>query len=433
MRSQRRSLGSQLALIAAMVIGAGGLGPAGAQQPQDQATHLGVASCASSTCHGKIGVDPDAPVALNEYFIWSKYDHHAGAYRLLGNAWSQRIAANMGLGDPTRAPQCLTCHADNVAPEQRGERFQLADGIGCEACHGGAQQWIDSHYDPDSSREDNLARGMLPTWRPAFQGKLCSSCHLGDEQRFVTHEMMAAGHPRLRFELDTWLANMPPHHVVDDDYRQRNGDVGNVDRWAAGLVAASLDYLDALQIHLGGNALAPEFALFDCYACHRPLDDSITRSAADKAMATAGSLRPDDHALGMLAVALAPHHAQLSRRIRAGVRRLHQATAGSASQFRDAVAALRASVEKAGAAFSGAPLDAGTRATMRRAILRAAANRRFRDYADAEQLYLALQAFAAQAGDSGRAYDRLFSLLDDPDRFDPERVAVAAREILRRD
>jgi len=211
---------------------------------EDDAKHLGVASCASSTCHGRVSTADDSPIALNEYFVWSKYDRHSEAYDVLENKHSRRIAANMGIEDAASAPECLTCHTDYVPAEQRGEQFHLSDGIGCEACHGGAEQWIDSHYGPDSSHEENLEHGMQPTEEPLFQARMCQSCHLGDTQRFVSHEMMAAGHPRLRFELDTWLANMPAHHVEDADYRRRKGAISHAERWAAGTAGARFEPID---------------------------------------------------------------------------------------------------------------------------------------------------------------------------------------------
>ena len=76
--------------------------------------HLGVASCATSVCHGKLAPAPDKHVALNEYQTWTREDRHAQAYRTLELAESKRIAANLGLASASTAPICLNCHADNV-------------------------------------------------------------------------------------------------------------------------------------------------------------------------------------------------------------------------------------------------------------------------------------------------------------------------------
>lgn len=403
-----------------------------AEEAADEAVHLGVGSCASSTCHGRISPAEDEDLPLNEYFIWSKYDRHSEAYRTLESERSRRIAANMGLENAATAPECLACHAADAPPERRGERFQVSDGIGCETCHGGAGEWIDSHYGPDATHADNLEEGMNPTEEPAFQAGLCQSCHLGDEDRLATHEMMAAGHPRLRFELDTWLQNMPPHHVVDADYRRRKGQTNAVDRWAAGIANAASDYLNLLSRHLEKNAMIPEPSLFDCHACHRPMDTGVWRSAADRRTAPAGTVRPNDHALRMLAVLTSLRDEELGRAIRTGNRALHGAAATSAVAFRNRVRRLREPVAKAGELVTAEPLSGEERRKLRTALLRTAAAGRFRDYANAEQLFLALQTLAAQEeGRTTGRYDTLFELLDDERRFDPRRVANEARRLLQ--
>src|ERR1700754_970129 len=107
--------------------------------------HLGVASCATSVCHGKLAPAPGKHVALNEYQTWTQEDRHAQAYRTLELPVSKRIAANLGLASAATGKICLDCHSDNIPAEKRGPKFQLSDGVGCEACHGGAEKWIESH------------------------------------------------------------------------------------------------------------------------------------------------------------------------------------------------------------------------------------------------------------------------------------------------
>ena len=137
------------------------------------------------------------------------------------------IAERLGLGPAAQADACLDCHADNVPEALRGERFQLSDGVGCEACHGGAGDWLVAHYnDPGAGHASNVKAGLYPADDLMARGSLCLSCHLGTADKFATHRMMAAGHPRLTFELDTFtelwrLAGSQPHYQVDDDYRHR--------------------------------------------------------------------------------------------------------------------------------------------------------------------------------------------------------------------
>ena len=52
--------------------------------PKDgDAVHLGVASCASSTCHGAVQPFRDSNVMQNEFSIWQNEDPHNGAYKIL--------------------------------------------------------------------------------------------------------------------------------------------------------------------------------------------------------------------------------------------------------------------------------------------------------------------------------------------------------------
>ena len=113
--------------------------------------HLGVTSCAGSTCHGATTPWAGSTVLQNEYMTWEQYDPHSKAYSVLMNKTSKKIAANLGIGKAHEAKICLDCHADNVPKNKRGRVFQISDGVGCEACHGGAAlAWVACvwHWNP---------------------------------------------------------------------------------------------------------------------------------------------------------------------------------------------------------------------------------------------------------------------------------------------
>jgi len=241
--------------------------------PPADAIHLGVASCAGSTCHGAVQRLPGSSVAQNEYITWSHKDKHAKAYAVLGEARSQRIAKNLGLGDARTAQICLDCHADNVPPDRRGPQFQISDGVGCEACHGGAQSWLGIHIS-GAKHAANLAAGLYPTDDPVARAVKCLSCHQGDDKKFVTHQIMGAGHPRISFELDTYTLAEPAHFVVDKVYIQRKGPVNDVRVWAVGQAVALEKFMDAvIDPKHAPKGLFPELVLFDCTACHHGMDD----------------------------------------------------------------------------------------------------------------------------------------------------------------
>jgi hypothetical protein len=280
MRGQN-SLGSLRSLAwmlaCALVLSMAGLWGVDQAQAQDQtaaakppveAIHLGVSSCAGSTCHGAVQKLKDSYVEQNEYLIWSRKDKHAKAYSVLLEDRAVRIARNLNLPDAHTAKICLDCHADNVAEDRRGPEFQLSDGVGCEACHGGAKKWLGVHIS-GSTHADNVNAGLYATESPVKRAEKCLSCHFGDEKRFATHRIMGAGHPRLSFELDTFTAVEPAHFVVDKDYVQRKGPVNDVQVWAIGQAMALVKLTDALlDPQFAPKGLFPELSLFDCTACH---------------------------------------------------------------------------------------------------------------------------------------------------------------------
>src|SRR6516225_11872146 len=80
---------------------------------QSKDKSIGVVNCSNSLCHGSVQPFKDSNVLQTEYVTWSRVDKHARAYKVLANEQSQRIARNLGIGDPQKAPLCLNCHAHN--------------------------------------------------------------------------------------------------------------------------------------------------------------------------------------------------------------------------------------------------------------------------------------------------------------------------------
>jgi hypothetical protein len=241
-------------------------------QSADKTT--GVVNCASSLCHGSVRPFKDSNVLQTEYVTWSRVDKHARAYQVLGNAQSQRIARNLGIGDPQQAKLCLDCHAQNVPVSLRGERFKLEDGVTCEACHGPAGRWLSTHVEDGATHAKNVDNGMYDSADPTARARLCLSCHFGNADRFVTHRIMAAGHPRMSFELDTFTAVEPAHFKVDSDWEKRKRMWDGVQVWAIGQAIAVSELMNVLaDPKRSHDGLFPELVLFDCHACHHPMSD----------------------------------------------------------------------------------------------------------------------------------------------------------------
>lgn len=247
-----------------------GLSSAGRAVPPEGAPQ-GVASCASSVCHGATAPLGVHPIRQDEYFIWQRQDAHRQAYRVLLSARGERIGKAMGI-DVATAPECLTCHAEQADMAQPGVAVHQADGIGCEACHGRAGGWLAEHTRPGITLEEKVKLGMTPIWQRDTRAALCLGCHQGDTTRRITHEMMAAGHPRLVFELDTFSTLQPLHYDHDADYAERKGAYAPAQDWLAGQLRATENHLQALADGRQLQGWLPDWVAFDCAACHHGME-----------------------------------------------------------------------------------------------------------------------------------------------------------------
>jgi hypothetical protein len=400
----------------------------------NQNIHLGPATCASSVCHGKLDRQSEVHVWLNEYRIWTSADKHSQAYRTLESDDSKRIATYLGLGSATTAKVCLDCHTDNVPREKRGPKFQISDGVGCEACHGGAEDWIKSHAADGATHADNLARGMYPTETPAARAELCLSCHMGSDIKFASHDIMGAGHPRLSFELEAFTTNQPAHYDVDDDYRERKGEIPGFNLWLTGQVEAARRYVDLVVERLAAKpGLYPEIALYDCHGCHHEMDEKRWTPARGGPGVPPGSLRlQDQHLLIVQTVA----------GVVAGVADETELAEASAAFVRSGQESM-AAVRQAGAAvaswlnsrqrdWSTRQFDRNTIAGVRRALVQSAANDRMSDFNAAEQVYLALESLSYTLGDRSKysaALDRIYKEVEDDASFNPSSFRSTAQTL----
>jgi len=245
-------------------------------------TFEGVASCAGSTCHGRAAGN-GAVVRQDEISTWqspsSASGAHSRAYAVLGSRRGQQITRSLGLGDARQAPECLGCHATFAPVAQRGDTFQLSDGVGCESCHGPAEGWLATHYARPATHASNIADGLIPLDRPRVRANVCLDCHYGSTNRgqFVTHSMMAAGHPRVSFELDLF-SSLQQHHDVDSDYVARKGRPDAVRFWAVGQAEAVRRATELFaRPRFGMEGAFPQLYFYDCHSCHRQIQDSNER------------------------------------------------------------------------------------------------------------------------------------------------------------
>ncbi len=231
--------------------------------------YIGSASCSSSNCHGAGSLQNKSNVRQNEFNTWFNHDPHATAYSALESSQGQQIANNLGLGNATQAQVCLNCHTTNVSENRRAGRFRANEGVSCEGCHGPGSLWLSSHSNPATSRSELISHGLYDTWNSTSKAELCLSCHLGDQNQKITHKIMAAGHPRLVFELVTFSDAQPRHYDIDRDYIQRKEPYRQIKEWAIGQAQYGYQFLDLLiGTDKTENALFPELALYECHTCH---------------------------------------------------------------------------------------------------------------------------------------------------------------------
>jgi len=342
-------------------------------------------------------------VRLDEFVTWSHQDKHSQAYTALASEKGRSIAAKLGIGDARTAKVCLDCHSDNVSAAQRGKDFTLSDGVSCEACHGGAAPWLASDSAREASYRGNVARGMYPTADVRERATLCLSCHYGNEDKFATHRMMGAGHPRLSFELDTFLALQPPHYRLDEGYQRRKPAYPRAQVWAYGQIAAAQQQLQLLQGPLVQASFVPELALLDCHSCHEnPLHRSAWSHGLLTSLTQPGSIPfPEGHLKMVLVIAR-----RVDESAAPDILSLGRALQKAAGENRESVTAASARLARAIAhTAEAAQRHHWARADTTRMladIVAAGSEGDYRDYISAEQAVMAIELLMIDAAKSIR-------------------------------
>ena len=160
--------------------------------------------------------------------------------------------------------------------EQQGSTFDLTEGVTCEGCHGPSEAWLGPHTRKDWTKEKGAALGMFDTKNMEKRTERCLACHLGinDENQIVDHELIGAGHPRLKFELDVYSSVMPSHWFPHRDEPQV--PFLGAHQWAMGQAVALRNQLRLLsESRKAQPVLWPDLIHFDCYACHHEVVDNL--------------------------------------------------------------------------------------------------------------------------------------------------------------
>lgn len=395
--------------------------------------HLGVASCAGTSCHGAAQPMANSSVRQNEFLVWEREDPHAKAYKSLSSAAGKRIAANLGLASST-GPECLGCHSDAVASQRQGKRYKLSEGIGCEACHGGAEKWLGPHMTGTVSYDDMVAVGMYPLVEPAARATLCLSCHQGDARNPLTHRLLGAGHPPVNgFELDTYTATQPAHFRVDADYRKRKPVASSARTWVSGQMVQAANLLAGLQSpRFAQHGLLPELAFYDCDSCHHTMQPPRWMPGVGGPLGP-GELRLDDVALTMTGQILAVLQPLKAKDWQAQLDALRKAGAESPAAVKAPAQALQSQIDALLPLLSLQEPKAEQSLQLAQRLLRDALERGAGSYTLAAQTAMALAVLThdAERPPPGLkpALDGLFKATQDRGRYDPTAFQAALKGV----
>lgn len=258
------------------------------------------AGCLAAACHGHpVATSLAAGVSGNSWTHAGTHrqavDPHDRAYDALTGPLAGRIVDRLRASEPrgwaVRAadePRCLACHTNPRLAGPSADETVLtlrAEGVSCEACHGNAGRWLHAHTTwTAGERSTSYARhGMTRLYDLGERAMLCAGCHVGAPAdparripvRDMNHDMIAAGHPRLSFELGEFQRRLIPHWQEKDRARDGcppRGPEAEATAWLIGRVATAEAASRLLADRAGRDAAVwPEFAEYNCASCHHEL------------------------------------------------------------------------------------------------------------------------------------------------------------------
>jgi hypothetical protein len=410
---------------------------AAAQAPAARA-YTGPGSCAAAACHGSIRAVAGSRILQTEYTTWMAQDRHARAAEVLSTPASVRMAKILGLPAANTASTCLACHTLDAPQAQQGRTFNN-EGVSCESCHGPASAWLGPHTTRDWTHARSVQAGMYDTKDLVKRTEVCLACHLGTADKFVDHEMIAAGHPDLVFDLEAFSAAMPRHWRPSTEA----DPFAPVRSFMVGQLVHLRGSLERLARGMSGPGW-PEYAELDCVACHHSLtraDDSWRQNLGYSGR------RPGTPALNVARWVTARHVlAAQDAKAATDLNEVMTALERDVSRPRPNAGEVAASIARARTILDAAIAravtsrpDAATAARLLRAITADVEEIAPRGERAAEQAAMALETLAlatitpgAQAGEGAAVragFDELFQQFQNPSVYDPRRFIAQVRKI----
>lgn len=402
------------------------------QAPSSRA-YTGPGACAAAACHGAIRPVAASRILQTEYTTWITQDRHARAAEVLSNTVSVRMAKMLGLPAAHNAPKCLACHSIDVPQAQQARTF-ISEGVSCEACHGPASGWLGPHTTKGWTHQQSVQAGMVDTKDLVKRTEVCLTCHLGTADKFVDHEMIAAGHPDLVFDLEAFSAAMPRHWqpITDGDR------YAPVRAFSVGQLVHLRNALERLERRVIGPTW-PEFAELDCFACHH----SLTRPEESWRQAVGfAERRPGSPALNVARWVTArhvveAHDAKAAADLNAVMTTLEREGSRlrtNAPELTALVRRARSILDTAIARALAAKPDAAAARRLFSAIAGDVENIAPRGERAAEQTAMALETLSLAAslpegGSARAAFDELFQQFQSPSAYDPRRFIAQVKKI----
>ena len=355
---------------------------------------------------------------------------HSRAWRVIQEPRGQAIVRRMGLDAAGIQRECAGCHASPGSARP-------SDGVDCEACHGASGGWLSSHYTVGASHARNVAQGMTDLTRPQVKAQVCLDCHFSGDAKgqFIAHRIMAAGHPRISFELYLFTT-LQQHHDEDADYVQRKGGKTNSMRmWAVGQAEAVKRSLELFsQPARAMDGIFPEFTFYDCHSCHRRIydgeDGNVTAIRNPGRPVDLGTPPYNDENMIMLLAAARVIAPDAAATFDARAKAFHRAMLANRAETVAAAQALRQSADALSARFASASFTREQTFAIMDSIASDAIGERFTDYEGAVQSVMAVdtllnglvnQGMVSPGSASGLRVqiNQAYAAVRDPNGFQP--------------
>lgn len=238
---------------------------------------VGTQSCSATGCHGAA----KGSELTTSYAKFVADDPHSRAFLVLYTQPSLNMVRRLTnqpeaeFDDPAYfavlEQKCVGCHATPPADAGRVARPEnYSAGVSCESCHGPAASWEFTHFNRAAKKPAEL-RNLADI---SLRASTCAQCHIGPQVDHgrpfdVNHDLIAAGHPRLTFDFEAQLANLPAHWSAAKNIKS------HFEAWRLGELstASQQDKLHEWRQsrQTKGELTSPDFASHRCFDCHHQL------------------------------------------------------------------------------------------------------------------------------------------------------------------